>query len=155
MKRSYVIVLLLLTALSVASVVWTLRSTAPVVRDQTLPPYTYSNVLAGLLAFLCLSSIPSALKFDRKGSHKEERPKDRPSSSILLTALCAVFYVVGLRYVGFYVSTFFCMIVLHLNFENWRVSQLPRAVLFGLGLCTVFYVVFSFLRIYIPDGWLF
>jgi Tripartite tricarboxylate transporter TctB family len=154
MKRNEVITLIFLIIFSVACIISASGGSALILADESLPAHVYSNILAVLLLFVALVRLISLIFFQRTGVI-QAATEPIMSRSTLLIAACAVLYTIGITYIGFYVSTFFCMIVLYLGFENWQKSKIRIGMIFSVGLCVLFYVSFSFLKIYLPDGLLF
>jgi hypothetical protein len=155
MKRNEAIILIVIIGLSLACIISTKGGSTLILQDESLPAHLYSNILAGILIAAAVARL-AVLFFAAKTRVEEgEAVRGVFSRSTLLIAGCSVLYTLGITYVGFYISTFLCMIVLYLGFENWRKSELRTGLLFSLALCLVFFISFYFLKIYLPDGLLF
>lgn len=155
MKRNEAVILAVLMGFSVACILSTSGGSALILQDESLPAHVYSNILAGLLIAVCAVRLAMMFVFRMAGPRPEDEPAPVFSPSALLIAICSIFYTIGITYIGFYISTFVCMLVLYLGFENWQKRKLRVGVIFSLGLCLIFYVSFYFLKIYLPDGLLF
>lgn len=153
MNRKEAVVLFVLLGFSAACLFMGTRGDVLVLKNESLPANLYSNILAGLLGGVCLLRL-ALLRFFG-GNKTAKNGKRIWTRSTILIGLCAILYALGITYVGFYVSTFLCMLGLFLGFENWRRDKLKAGLLFSLGLCLVFFVSFNFLKIYLPDGILF
>jgi hypothetical protein len=155
MKRNEIIILVALIGFSAACLLSSSGGSALILKDENLPAHVYSNILAGLLAAVSIFRIIMLARPKMAGFAGSDAPAPAFSKSALLIAGCSIFYTLGITYVGFYVSTFLCMFVLYLGFENWEKAKVKVGLVFSLGLCLVFYVSFYFLKIYLPDGLLF
>ena len=65
--------------------------------------------------------------------------------------LWAVFYVLGIEYIGFYTCTLASLFIMHMNFEQWSKRVLLQAVIFSASLCVIFAVSFKYLKVFLPN----
>ena len=155
MKRNELIILVVLIGFSMACILSTSGGSALILKNESLPAHVYSNILAVLLAAAGAVRIVMLVMPRWSGSGYGGTAAPVIAKSTVLIAVCSILYTAGITFVGFYVSTFICIFVLYLGFENWQKAKLRAGLIFSAGLCIVFYVSFYFLKIYLPDGLLF
>lgn len=143
-----------MACLSVGCIVSMLTGDVMVLRDEVLPANLYSNIIAGALALVCLVRFVALLVRDGAAADdgKEAAVFTPP---VVLAGLVSLAYTYGMESIGFYTSTFVCMFVLYFGFENWDKTKILRGLSFSLGLCALFYVTFTCMKIYLPDAMLF
>jgi len=145
--------LLLLAALIVFSagcMLSTIGGTNLILQSDSLPAYMYSNILAGILIIACTYRLIILLL--KPGQAGEAKPKAFVSLKAFQICACSILYVLGIRYIGFYISTFFCFAFVYNSFEQWDKSKIKFSVIFSLGLCGISFVLFRFLKIYLPNA---
>jgi len=147
------ILLAVLIVFSAGCMLSTIGGTNLILQSDSLPAYLYSNILAGILIAACLYRlIMLSIKREQGG---EAKSKTFVTSKTLQICACSVLYVLGIQYIGFYISTFFCFIFVYNTFEQWNRAKIKYSVIFSLGLCVVSFVIFRFLKIYLPNALLF
>jgi len=125
--------------------------------DEILSAYGYVIIISVSLIFISLIHLISAMRDTDKASDHGETYKNRTTINILLLIIFTVFFILGMIYIGFYISSFFFVILIFLTIENWKISKtkIVKGVIFSLFLNFILFITLSSLDIFLPDTILF
>ena len=152
-KKYELLVLSVLIVFCAGCMLSTIGGTNLILQNDSLPAFVYSNILACILIALCgYRIVMLVIKRQQDGKTK---PKAFVTTKALQICACSILYVLGIQYLGFYISTFFCFAFVYNSFEQWEKSKIKFSVIFSLGLCGASFVIFRFLKIYLPNALLF
>ncbi len=122
---------------------------------ERLTPQMYSDILVWCLLVLLAVRLVALMRtpVQKEAEQKAQAPKTW--RLVAFVALCSLVFVLGMRYIGFYITTAVTLFVLHMTFENWEKKKLLKASLFSLGTCVIFYLAFGYLKVFLPNALLF
>lgn len=145
---------LLLLGFALIGLALTLDLQAPVLlsfQKDYLPADTYARILAvalGCSALLALAAVP----FGRQLSPTPLRPRHPvPLQGMLLSAL----YLIGVSYIGFFVSSAAYLAALALLFSGEGKKELVPALVYALLVSGTAKILFGVFKVYLPNAWLF
>ncbi|MCL1999814.1 MAG: tripartite tricarboxylate transporter TctB family protein [Planctomycetes bacterium] len=150
MRKNETLILVALICFSIGCIKSMLGGSSIVLRDEILPANLYSNVLAGFLIFVCI--IRLVVLYGKNAVADDDKKIILFTPTAFLIAACSIIYAIGITSIGFYISSFICLLALFLGFENWNRAKIGTGLIFSIGLCIIFYVTFSYMKIYLPDA---
>lgn len=153
MRRNETIILAALICFSAGCIASMAGGGALVLRDEVMPADLYSNVIAAALGAACIVRL--FLLYGKNAPADAQKKVVVFTQPTVLIGAISLLYTLGIASVGFYISTFICMFALFFGFERWEASRAPKGLAFSLGLCVMFYVTFTYMKIYLPDAMLF
>lgn len=152
------LLLLFLVVFGVACLVSESGADALTISTEGFTVSFYVNLISIIL--LCFVAIRLVfLIFEaRKESDAEKAPEkvSREHAFVVgLTMAVAVFFVWGMKHIGFYVCTSVTLFVLYMTFEQWNKKELWKGAVFTVAVCLIFLIVFKYLKVFLPNAWLF
>lgn len=127
-------------------------------KNEYLTPNNYSNIISCVLLAALGAQLLMTLLTKEKQVQDEEKiePIQRGMAlNVAFIIICAVIFVLGMRYIGFYISTAVCLFIMNMTFENWNKAHIIKSIAFSLGVCAIFFVVFRYLKVFLPNAMLF
>lgn len=122
--------------------------------DSVLGAHAYSLIISAILLLICV--INGFLMYrSKQNTFKKEGLSLKVKKSIFYTMIGSVIYVIGIIYIGFYVSTIVFVPTMYLMQENWNKAKYKSAAIFAVSINVLFYIVFTWLHIYLPSNLLF
>ena len=118
----------------------------------------YTNLIATILITISLARMIFLILEVRKQSNagnNDTKVKNEHSLIIALTMGIAVFFVYGMKNIGFYVSSSITLFVMYMAFEKWDKKELLKGAIFSVGVCIGFAIVFKYLKVFLPNALLF
>jgi hypothetical protein len=118
----------------------------------------YTNLISFILIGICLLRVVFLLMEVRhisNGEHIHVNAVKENIISIGLTMGLAIFFVFGMRNIGFYISTFLTLFIMYMAFEKWNKKEIIKSIIFSVGVCIVFVIVFNYLKVFLPNAPLF
>lgn len=118
----------------------------------------YANLIASILIGVSVLRVIFLFMEVRKISDGEETPAKLTKDTIIsigLPMVLSVFFVYGMRRIGFYTTASLTLFIMYMAFEKWNKKEIPKGVLFSVGVCVVFAVVFKYLKVFLPNTPLF
>lgn len=161
LKRKYYGDLAVNAVFAVFAVVCLASKTASdefIAKDEYMAPGFYSDVLCAALILLIGTNVLFTLFRHRKEAEQQKGDTETLATkthAVAFMMVCSVLYVLGIMSIGFYIVTAACLFVMNMTFENWEKKYLLKAVIFSLGTCAVFFIVFKYLKIFLPKAILF
>ncbi len=127
-------------------------------KNEYITPNQYSNILSAILLVAVGGEIVMSLRGKKTEEEAAAPPKGELKAelrSVGFMVLCSVIYVLGMRHVGFYITSAVCLFVMNMAFEGWKKSHLWKSAVFSLGVCLITFVVFKYLKVYLPKSMFF
>lgn len=127
-------------------------------KNEYLTPNRYSNILSfALLAALGVQLLTQLFKKEKQAQAEETaKPAQRRMAlNVAFMMVCAIVFVLGMRYIGFYITTAVCLFIMNMTFENWNKAHILKSVAFSLGVCLITFIVFRYLKVFLPNALLF
>lgn len=153
--RNELTLILLLAAFALGCMLTKSTGTSLGMKNERMTPQTYSDALCWLLLFMLGLRTVLLLRGGWK-EQTEEKAKSRSTGLLVgFVMLCSVLFVLGMQYLGFYITTFVSLAVLYLTFENWNKKDVLKGLLFAAGTSGVFYIAFGYLKVFLPNALLF
>lgn len=118
----------------------------------------YTNLIAILLLILVFFRLAFLIIESRRETEREKTPeqiKKEHTIVIALTMFISVFFVYGMKKIGFYVCTSITLFILYMTFEQWKKKEIWKGIVFSLSICIVFFIVFKYLKVFLPNALLF
>jgi hypothetical protein len=153
-KQGEVFILLGFIVLSLLSIFTSSGSIEIEMNNGQFGPDNYSAIINAVLLIICIIQLIVIIK-KRQIVETEKKLDAETKKTIAVMVAEAICYTLGISYIGFYVSTFIFVILAYLTLEKWAKSRLVSAVIFACGLNVVFYFIFTWLHIYLPESLLF
>lgn len=133
---------------------------------EFLTPQRYVLIVGSLFVVLCAANMILGVFLTRKKELETEKndcseQKREWLSRFFRTAVMmslGFVFVIGMKVTGFYISAFVVVVIAYLTIEGTTKKDILTAIVFALGMCALFYVVFKQFHIYLPkyllEGWL-
>ena len=145
---------ILLFCLAALGVILTLDLQKPVLlgfQKDFLASDVYARCVALALSGVSLAALICLLL----GRLKAASPA--PGWAIVLAKgfLISMLYLIGVMYIGFFVSSFFYLFTLVLLFGGWDLKASGAAAIYALAVTASAKILFSVFKVYLPDALLF
>lgn len=144
-----------LIALALASILTSTQATGLANTNEVLTTDGYSILIGTILIMACLYDIVRTARHRRAVQGGTGTLPTVVKKLILSAMIAAVVYVLGVSYIGFYVSTFLFLAFFFLSLEEWDRKKILPAIGFALAVNVGCFFVFGWFHIYLPDAWLF
>lgn len=128
--------------------------------DIVAPADVYPKALIILIAIMAIAVMMKAWFFPNKEKAAIKPFESVTFSRVLVSILAVALYLLGMQFIGFYVSTFVFMVVLIIVLEHLQEEPTPLTkrnllmyVAISLGTTLTVYIAFSlFLSVPTPEG---